>query len=1663
MPTSVSLDEGVVSHLPLTLAQLLRRAQNALTPLHRHNAALNLAGATFQLLASVALAEYVRRPAHEQTVKLPDLGRPSLGHWWGLARDLIRSLAENDSDFRVLRDGLLGDRPRHDLPRAAALDAALRAALGRSAQAQTAVRPLDVCERILSYRNHVVHAWSSQPPEAILERVPSALVLGMAELLGRIDLLAGRRLLYAAEVSQSGTGKWRVQRYDLCGDVRLLDPLDVPLAEAARLPRATQVYLESPAGPGGQSAPPCSLHPLVVFDPESLALYLFKGPGQKGRIQYLDYQRGQTERDGSATDLPPVLAECLGLKGGSSPSFPESVLPGAAPTELAAVKRLGEFELRSLIGSGGMGLVYRAWQPSLDREVALKCLYARSPDADDRFTREIQALGRVEHPHLVKIFTCGAEADQRYYTMELIEGTTLETVWHRLRRTPGEPGTEEWRATVTACAREHRAAERSTESPLPLATTPPGIAPAGSSEDGKAVPSVEPGYIAWVVEMIRQASEAAQALHEKGIVHRDIKPGNIMVTADGVNAVLMDLGLAQVSGNATITQDARQVGTPRYMSPEQVLNLEKQRDARSDIYSLGVTLWEMLTLRPMYGAAAGVAPLEVMRRIAEYEEPDGIRAHQRRVPPDLERIVGKCLAKNPADRYASAAELAQDLARWQRGEPVSAHPRKLGYVLGKYAQRHRRAIAATVAIALSLLLVGGLGSLWYWNRYRRVHTAYYASWIYHFGEPIGVGLLTEEQVRHRWTSCKFYRRGGHVEAMEIVDHRGQPTIHHTFTTFLGSIGPAGPQQRDCRYEIKRNDQGQVTDHVARDRAGEVVWTFHFDRPENGHFSDKNGYIRTASGSGAAYVQFTWSPEGLLQGYRFCDLHLKPEPGVLDSFGQQLEDDAHGWPMRVTFLGPDGQPCAARDGYTTWALMRNDLGDITELAYLDANGHPILGRNAFATQRLRYDEFGNVAELSYFGVDGRPTLNGQGYARMTVDHDEAGNPIRVRYFGADGKPTRCLDGNAGYSAAYDDDGNRLEVTYLDMDGRPTWIREGYARIRSRYDRWANPTETAYFGPDGQPALCTNGYARLAGEYDEKGTLKELAFFDQAGKPTWCRDGYARETQKHDAAGHITEKAFFGVDGKPALLKEGYASARFAYDDRGNISQVAYYDPEGRPTSSTAGFARLTREYDALGHLIGETFFGTAGQLVRSRSTGCARWTAECDERGNRIRETSLDERGQPIRNRDGYAWFTAEYDARGKVTRRAYFGPDGQPVRLKDGSSAVVMKYDARGRRIERLYLDGEGKPVMLKAGYAEVWTRFDERGYVVGQTYLNAQGKPVVTKKEGYARFEAEVDPYGHDLKVSYFDARGRLTETNEGFACATARFDEAGNRVERAYFDRHGKPTTGWHREVRKFDSWGRQIELTYLDGMGRLAANAQGSARVTTRYDERGNQIERAYFDRNNQPTRGCAKERMKYDSHGNLVEMWFLDRNDQSLVTSLGCAGWKSRYDERGNRVERTFSDATGAARAGWARERQKYDARNRLVETSYWTAAGRPALYRDGYARVTVTYDDDGNVVDGAFFNLSNKPVAVHVVVMLVFDGWQGKAVGLHAGDVIESYDGMPVVNVYRFKQVRDAEHEGDRRHPLVVVRNGQRLTVLVHAGDLGVRLANRVLAPSAAQK
>jgi serine/threonine protein kinase/tetratricopeptide (TPR) repeat protein len=366
----------------------------------------------------------------------------------------------------------------------------------------------------------------------------------------------------------------------------------------------------------------------------------------------------------------------------------------------------GDYTLRRQIGRGGMGVVYDAWQNSMDRRVALKVLpagMAADTKTVTRFIREARAAGKLHHPNVVSVYGIGVESDTPYYAMEFVEGETLAQVLARLRK--AEDG--------------HEGKSKLLESFPQLFAPDPDVdaeatAQAEADEEAgapglKATSGAEEIDLIYYVNMAKAFAGVAEGLqhaHSKGVIHRDIKPSNLILDRDvkapssvGFTLRILDFGLAHLEGQESLTASGGIMGTVLYMSPEQAMAKRISVDNRTDVYSLGATLYEALSLRPPF---QGKSQQETLSKII-LDDPEPLRSRNPRIPRDLDTIVLKSLRKDRADRYRTAEAFAQDLRRFVRGDPVEARPQSMWEKSARRIRRHRPGIA--VALVLLVLLI----------------------------------------------------------------------------------------------------------------------------------------------------------------------------------------------------------------------------------------------------------------------------------------------------------------------------------------------------------------------------------------------------------------------------------------------------------------------------------------------------------------------------------------------------------------------------------------------------------------------------------------------------------------------------------------------------------------------------------------------------------------------------------------------------------------------------------------------------------------------------------------------------------------------------------------------------------------------------------------------
>ncbi len=420
------------------------------------------------------------------------------------------------------------------------------------------------------------------------------------------------------------------------------------------------------------------------------------GPAEAAQVRtHLEFCQtclSMLERAESPVERPPDHTVSVSP---SHPPLPDPGDDGSSPAARAAAHypRIEGYRITGVLGQGGMGIVYRAVQTNLNRVVALKVLPAMvgaaSPAAVARFRREATAAARLHHTNIIPIYDFGESRDAYFYAMELITGQPLNVLIQHLSKSDAST------APAHRLAEILYAATSGTVPPPPLG----GSDGSHSSDRSGITTSTGRGrfYFQQIARWMADAADALHYAHGQSIIHRDIKPGNLILSTDG-RIMMADFGLAKSGEEESMTITGSLLGTVRYLSPEQAMAKRIPVDHRTDIYSLGATLYELLCFQPAF---PGTDDKQVLAAIIT-REPAAPRKIMHAVPSELETICLKCLEKSPEARYATAKALADDLRCYLADMPIVA---KRPGLIGRAVKFVRRRKAPVIAVTAGVLLV----------------------------------------------------------------------------------------------------------------------------------------------------------------------------------------------------------------------------------------------------------------------------------------------------------------------------------------------------------------------------------------------------------------------------------------------------------------------------------------------------------------------------------------------------------------------------------------------------------------------------------------------------------------------------------------------------------------------------------------------------------------------------------------------------------------------------------------------------------------------------------------------------------------------------------------------------------------------------------------------
>jgi WD40 repeat protein/predicted Ser/Thr protein kinase len=735
-----------------------------------------------------------------------------------------------------------------------------------------------------------------------------------------------------------------------------------------------------------------------------------------------DYRRQRGEAWSAADYLarfPDLDASCLGdslqapLPMAAATLPPDETLLTSDPS--GGVRSFGDFEGLEEIARGGMGVVYRARQRRLNRVVALKMILAgefASPDAVQRFCDEAKNVARLDHPHIVPVYEVGEHNGLPYFSMKYIDGSSL------LHRPPATP-----RATA---------------------------------------------------ELMAKVARAVHHAHQRGILHRDIKPGNILLDAAGAPYVT-DFGLAKHVEAATAhTLSGAVVGTPSYMAPEQARGHSKRLTTVADVFGLGAVLYELLSGQPPF---KGETPLDTLQQVLTREPvpPSRLRPG---VPRDLEVICLKCLRKEPESRYESALALAEDLERFLAGEAIRARAVGRAERVARWVRRHPAAAGLVVVSALAALALVGVGvSQWYTTQLEASKKALEESNV-KLEESNGKLEATSEELKltlaavraEKWKKREYF----YATQMTLVERARQEKQNARVVQLLRSVIPEGPDEEDLRgiewHHLWHEYQGErlrLRGHKGAVRAvafspdDRLIVSGSADNTVKFWDAGTGKEVRTLSGHQARVTGLAFSPDGRRLATASADrtvrlwevatgkelLCLEPHTGPVTCVafspdGRHIASGSEDWTVRIRDA-ETGQPVRPFDRHTgpvsaiAFAPDAKSVASVASAANVgrgSKKGEFILWDAASGDVQFKREDFAWTSVA--FDPDGQHLATGE--IGVTTDGGEAlrSSKACVRIWDLHGNLIRCLAGHedAITHVAYSPDGKQVASAGVDQTVR-----------------------------------------------------------------------------------------------------------------------------------------------------------------------------------------------------------------------------------------------------------------------------------------------------------------------------------------------------------------------------------------------------------------------------------------------------------------------------------------------------------------------------------------------------------------------------------------------------------------------------------------------------
>ena len=1233
---------------------------------------------------------------------------------------------------------------------------------------------------------------------------------------------------------------------------------------------------------------------------------------------------------------------------------------------------IDRYVIEAVLGEGGMGRVYRALDPRLGRRVALKVMLAEGAseeargEAAARLEREARAAAAFNHPNVVAIYDVGEFEGSPYIAMELVSGSTLRTLM--------QPG-------------------RSTEAQR----------------------------LTWLLEVARGLGVA----HRAGLVHRDIKPDNVMITPEGVVKVL-DFGIARWSdagegvdpGAATVTPNAPSItakgvtiGTPQYMAPEQIRG--EPLDGRADQFAWGVMAFEVLAGKLPW--AGGPSAMALFASVLTDAAPS-VRELVPALDPRVDEAIRRALEKKRELRFGSMEELVaaiegKDAGGARLSAPLPAQPDAVDTeelalaattaqpaVAQAPAKVSPRAVtveppqgrttgaavvatqgevpavptgrrwrlpwrAAGAVMAIAALGAGGLAL------YRSAHRSvvHYCAFVEaHVDGPRCVVELDAETAGRRLGSThRFTEVGGRVVHLEEVTFAGRRVEHLE------------------RTDVVRNEDGTVRELIVRDHHDNVVrWEKWSEGGKRVDLVDEDGKTpRRLRGTTITTIRRELDASGRIAHERFFAATGRPARDEQDAYGYAyLFGRTAGTPIRQTVLGADGKPAAGLRGESVTETVDDGTPGGADVRFFDLDGKPVTIDGVYREHRTWSEAHEQIA-VTELGLQDQPAVSlDSGVHEQRLQWDPGKRTLTEAYFDEAGRPRpRKASSHSAVRLTYDERGRVVLQEFLDAQGNAVYPKNGAAALRFGWDEHDDQTSIENLDVTGALMQGEFGFARQVEVHDGHGWLLEQRHYDENGKLALWREGGAIQRYSWDPRGLMVVATNLDAEEHPVANAQAWSTTRARYARLRDLTELSYFGPDGHPCVHSDGYAIRRETYDDDGDVLTRAYFDTTGAPAMFRGEYATERMTR-DPLGYVGEEEYLDTHGERVLRKDGYAAARFVRDRNGDVIQASYLGRHDEPIVREGGYAKKTMRYDVHRRLVETMLFDPSGVPADGAAGWTIERDVYDDRGLLVRRDHLDAARHPVLTRS-GSASTTRSYDARGNVVEETSLGVQDTPVVTPAGHATKKNEYDERDELVRESLLGADGKPVSGaggWSVRQLRYDEMGNLVEEAFFDGEHRaVTVKGVAYASVVSRFDARRRLVETAYFDASGAPANGpegVAAVRYRRDGYGRAVETAYVDGAGAPQESIEGKQVVRTRYDDAGRALEELFVDGAGAprlARDGCAGHRSKYDGLGRRVEESCVDVQGQLGTSSEGWSMRRTLHDARANAVDVATYGPDGK--------------------------------------------------------------------------------------------